>query len=260
MRYGFCHLAIAPLRKENNERAEMISQLIFGDSFKIIQELEDKIQIENFEDQYIGWVDKKQVIGISKTDYYAYNQTPKLLVTQAITHIIQTNIDTNQKIIYPIYLGSQLVGEKFQIGNILFQVLEPKHISRPKINIHSLITIALKYISTPYLWGGKSLYGIDCSGFTQMSYKQIGVNLLRDAKDQVTQGEDVRAIDLAEKGDLCFFSNSEGKITHVGIYIGNNQIIHSSGQVRIDPIDSNGIIPEHSSTYTHQLNKIKRYL
>lgn len=260
MRYGFCHIAIVPLRKENSERSEMISQLIFGDCFKILEQIEDKILIENFDDQYVGWVDQKQTIEISQTDYNAYTSTSKQIVSQAITHIVQTNQKTNQKIIYPIYLGSQLIGEKFQLGDILFQLIEPHHIVKPKTSIHSLMTISLKYISTPYLWGGKSLYGIDCSGFTQMCYKQIGVNLLRDAKDQITQGEEVKTLEEAEKGDLCFFHNTEGKITHVGIYIGSNLIIHASGQVRIDPIDQKGILPQHSSTYSHQLNKIKRYL
>lgn len=260
MRYGFCHIAITPLRKENSERSEMISQLIFGDCFKILQQIEDKIQIENFEDQYSGWVDQKQTIEISQTDYKAYTETPKQIVNQAQTHIIQTNQKNKQKIIYPIYLGSQVIGEKFQVGEILFQIIEPHHINKPKTNIHSLITIALKYISAPYLWGGKSLYGLDCSGLTQMCYKQIGVHLLRDAKDQVTQGEEVKTLEEAEKGDLCFFHNSVGQITHVGIYIGGNQILHASGQVRVDPIDQQGILPKYSNEYTHQLNKIKRYL
>lgn len=260
MKYGFCHIAIVPIRKENNERSEMISQLIFGDCFIILQEVEDKIQIKNFEDKYIGWIDGKQIIEITKTDYNAYTQSSKLIVNQAITHIVQTNQEDKERIIYPIYLGSQLVGEKFQVGNILFQIIEPKHISRPKTNIYSLITIALKYISSPYLWGGKSLFGLDCSGFVQMSYKQIGVHLLRDAKDQVTQGEEVVGIDNAKKGDLCFFHSSEGRITHVGIYLGENKIIHASGQVRIDNIDDYGILPQHSTIYTHKLDTIKRYL
>ncbi|MDD4683680.1 MAG: C40 family peptidase [Bacteroidales bacterium] len=260
MRYGFCHIAIAPLRKENSERSEMISQLIFGDCFKILEQIEDKILIENFDDQYVGWVDQKQTTEISQADYNAYTSTSKQIVTLDQTYISQTNQKTKQRIIYPIYLGSQLIGEKFQLGDILFQILEPKSINKPKTNILSLITIALKYVSAPYLWGGKSLYGIDCSGLTQMCYKQIGVNILRDAKDQITQGEDVLSIEEAEKGDLCFFHNQEGKITHVGIYIGSNLIIHASGQVRIDTIDQKGILPQHSSTYTHHLNKIKRYL
>lgn len=260
MRYGFCHIAIVPIRKENSERSEMISQLIFGDCFKILEQIEDKILIENFDDQYVGWVDQKQTIEISQTDYKAYTAKSKQIVTLDQTYISQTNQKTKQRIIYPIYLGSQLIGEKFQLGDIIFQILKPKSINKTKTNILSLITIALKYVSAPYLWGGKSLYGIDCSGFTQMCYKQIGVNLLRDAKDQITQGEEVKTLEEAEKGDLCFFHNTEGKITHVGIYIGSNLIIHASGQVKIDPIDQKGILPQHSSTYSHQLNKIKRYL
>lgn len=260
MKYGFCHLGIVPLRKESNERSEMVTQLLFGDAFTVLDEIEDRILIENFDDSYRGWVDKKQITEINFEEFDSYIKSSKQLIKDAIAYVFQTNIKTKEKIIYPIYLGSQVVSPKFQLGNILFEISKSSLTKNLNTTSLHLMTIALKYLSVPYLWGGKSLFGIDCSGFTQMCYKQIGVHLLRDASEQATQGEEVNNLDSAQKGDLCFFSNKEGIITHVGIYMGNNEIIHSSGQVRIDKIDDIGIFRLDKQAYSHNLFKINRYL
>lgn len=260
MKYGFCNLGIVPVRKESSERSEMVTQLLFGDIFTILDENEDRYFIENYDDSYKGWVDKKQVIEISSEEFSAYSKEAKLIVKEAITFAFQTNTSTKEKIIYPIYLGSKVVAQKFQLGDILFEFTQNSLTHNLNTTSLHLITVALKYLSTPYLWGGKSLFGIDCSGFTQMCYKQIGVLLLRDASEQATQGEEIIDISLAKKGDLCFFSNKEGKIIHVGIYLGEGKIIHSSGQVRIDKIDEKGIFRIDTQTYSHTLSKINRYL
>ncbi|MBP1631326.1 MAG: hydrolase Nlp/P60 [Bacteroidetes bacterium] len=260
MKYGFCNLAIVPVRADMQERAEQVTQLLFGDAFTILDHNKDRYFIQNFEDGYKGWIDSKQVIEITEDEYYSYIQTQKSFVKDSIAYIFQTNQKTQEKIIYPIYMGSQIVNLKFQLGGILFEISE-NSISKTLItNKIRLMSIAIKYLSTPYLWGGKSLFGIDCSGFTQMCYKQIGINLLRDASEQITQGEEIENISLAESSNLCFFSNKEGKIIHVGIYMGEGKIIHSSGQVRIDQIDEEGILNSTTQTYTHHLHKIKRFL
>jgi hypothetical protein len=260
MEYGFCHLGIIPLRKESKEQSEQVSQLLFGDSFIVLDKNDNWLLIENFDDKYIGWVDKKQVIGLNQSEFETYTQASKQFVREAIAYVFQTNTITKEKIIYPIYLGSQIVSAKFQLNNILFEISQSSLTQNIVTSSLHLITIALKYLSTAYLWGGKSLFGIDCSALTQMCYKQIGVNLLRDASQQITQGEQVKDIASAQKADLCFFTNDQGKVVHVGIYMGNGEIIHSSGQVRIDKIDQKGIFRQDTQTYSHSLYMIKRIL
>jgi cell wall-associated NlpC family hydrolase len=117
---------------------------------------------------------------------------------------------------------------------------------------------AMLYLNSPYQWGGRSPFGIDCSGFAQMVYKLKKIKLLRDASQQATQGEVVNLLEEAEPGDLAFFDNEEGNITHVGILLDHFRVIHASGSVRIDSIDHEGIYDEKQGKYTHRLRLMKR--
>jgi cell wall-associated NlpC family hydrolase len=128
---------------------------------------------------------------------------------------------------------------------------------KPKDN---LVKTAYQYLNSPYLWGGKTPFGIDCSGFTQMVYKLNGYKLLRDASQQSTQGEVLSFIEESEPGDLAFFDNEEGKIIHVGIMLENNYIIHASGKVRIDRLDHLGIYNAEINRHTHRLRVIKKII
>jgi cell wall-associated NlpC family hydrolase len=128
-----------------------------------------------------------------------------------------------------------------------------------KPNADAIKERAMPFLSTPYLWGGRSVFGIDCSGFTQMVFRFFNIPLLRDAYLQATQGDVVGFLQEARCGDLAFFDNAEGRITHVGILLNDQEIIHSSGNVRIDKIDNAGIINVETSVRTHKLRIIKRY-
>lgn len=126
------------------------------------------------------------------------------------------------------------------------------------LNKSNIVNTALLYLNTPYLWGGKTPFGIDCSGFTQMVYKLNGFNILRDASQQASQGEVLSFIEESSPGDLAFFDNNEGEITHVGIIMEDHRIIHAHGKVRIDLLDQSGIYNLDTKTHSHKLRVIKK--
>ena len=111
-----------------------------------------------------------------------------------------------------------------------------------------------------YLWGGRNALGIDCSGFTQMMYRIFGIQLPRDASEQVKIGETVDFLTEAQTGDLAFFENKDHKIIHVGMLMDNESIMHASGRVKINRIDATGIVSEEDGQHTHQLRIIKRII
>ena len=159
----------------------------------------------------------------------------------------------------PIPLGASLSFmdcEEINTRNFDFEGLRVSGV-RPKGN---LIPTAFMYLNAPYLWGGKTPFGIDCSGLTQMVYKLNGYKLPRDASQQATEGEPLSFIEESEPGDLAFFDNDEGNIIHVGLIMENNYIIHASGKVRIDRLDHLGIYNAETNRHTHKLRVIKKYV
>ena len=250
--FGICNLAIVPMRFEPSDKSEQISQLLFGEHFKIINKNPKCVFVELAYDGYQGWIDAKQFQFISEEYFNILEHTPNVLSADLIEYI---STSTNQLI--PIPLGSSLsfldndaINEsKFSFDGI--KVCGKKDKS-------NLIKTAFMYLNAPYLWGGKSPFGIDCSGFTQMVYKLNGFELLRDASQQASQGIALSFIEESEPGDLAFFDNEEGKITHVGIMMDDNYIIHASGKVRIDRLDHLGIYNVDSGRHTHKLRVIKK--
>ncbi|WP_405296991.1 NlpC/P60 family protein [Algibacter sp. Ld11] len=249
MQYGICNLSIVPLRLEPSDASELISQVIYGDLFKVLEQRKNWSKIRIAFDTYEGWVDNKQYVELTEEQYTNLNNEPLKLSADLVEFIE----DKNEQL-YPIVFGSSLNGLSFlnhdYDGGIISGI-------RPKSNI---IKTAFTYLNAPYLWGGKTPFGIDCSGFTQMVYKLNGYKLLRDASQQATQGEALSFIEESEPGDLAFFDNSEGTITHVGLIMEDNYIIHAHGKIRIDRLDHSGIYNVDRNTHTHKLRVIKKII
>ena len=252
--FGICNLAIVPVRAEASDRSEQVSQLLFGEHFKIIEMTAKWVQVEIAYDGYIGWIDSKQYQAISEEQYQILNNTPIVLNADLVEYITTPN---NQ--LTSITLGASLSfldNEEINTSKYSFEGIKVCG-QKPKSD---LVKTAFMYLNAPYLWGGKTPFGIDCSGFTQMVYKLNGHSLLRDASQQATQGEALSFIEESEPGDLAFFDNEEGNIIHVGIMMENNYIIHASGKVRIDRLDHLGIYNAEVNRHTHKLRVIKKVI
>ena len=212
------------------------------------------VQIELAFDNYIGWIDTKQYQPITEEHYTVLNNTPIVLNSDLVEYITTPN---NQ--LTSITLGASLSfldNEEINTSKYSFEGIKVCG-QKPKSD---LVKTAFMYLNAPYLWGGKTPFGIDCSGFTQMVYKLNGYSLLRDASQQATQGEALSFIEESEPGDLAFFDNEEGNIIHVGIMMENNYIIHASGKVRIDRLDHLGIYNAEVNRHTHKLRVIKKII
>jgi hypothetical protein len=249
MNYGICNLSVIPLRGEANDKSELVSQVLYGEIFKVLEIRAKWSRIRLAFDSYEGWIDNKQFLYISEEEYGSLKKQKPVLSSDLVDFLTTSE---NQ-------LLSICVGSSVGSANLLNHHFEGKHQSKIFPKEH-LIETAITYLNTPYLWGGKTPFGIDCSGFTQMVYKLNGYKLLRDASQQSTQGEPLSFIEESEPGDLAFFDNVEGNIIHVGIIMRDNYIIHAHGKVRIDRLDHSGIFNYQARAHTHQLRVIKRII
>mgnify|MGYP000981532326 CR=1 FL=1 len=256
MQYGICNLSIIPVRIEQNDASEMVTQLLFGEHFKVLEAQKKWSKIRNAFDNYEGWIDNKQYEQITEEAYSKLENSTFPLAADLIDFATDEKGQFSTVCIgsnLPFYKNQNLIlnTTKFHYEGEIFTKKLPKD---------SIIEIAYKFLNTPYLWGGKTPFGIDCSGFTQMVYKLCGYKLLRDASQQAAQGEVLSFIEESEPGDLAFFDNSEGVITHVGIIMKDNYIIHAHGKVRIDMIDHSGIFNLDNQKHTHKLRVIKKII
>lgn len=252
--FGICNLAIIPLRAEASDRSEIVSQVLFGEHFIILEKSNQWAKIKLQFDGYEGWVDEKQFQQISAQDFEGIENEEPLLNADLIEYITSP-----ENLLMPIPLGASLnfLGRStINKKNLDFEGMKITG-KKPKSN---LINTAFMYLHAPYLWGGKTPFGIDCSGLTQMVYKINGYKLLRDASQQALQGEPLSFIEECEPGDLAFFDNEEGKIIHVGIVMDDNYILHASGKVRIDRLDHLGIYNAETNRHTHRLRVIKKII
>ena len=236
----------------------MVTQLLFGDSLKVLEEQGSWLKIQVEFDGYECWVDKKQVAQISEDEYNALLHKAPHYTSELLSLVSQNSTS----LLYPIVLGTRLphfADGQLKIGREGYNFDGVCQVSPNEPNRDKIVTMAMDYLNTPYLWGGKTPFGIDCSGLTQMVYRQNGLKLLRDANQQAEQGELLSFVEESQPGDLAFFDNDEGRIVHTGIVLSNQKIIHASGQVRIDSFDHQGIFNHHRKDYSHRLRLLKRY-
>lgn len=248
MQYGIAFLGIVPLRAEPAHTSEMLSQLLYGETCKVLEERTKWSRIRTSFEGLEAWIDNKQISKINESQYQQlYSEAPKLSAD-----LVEFVSGENQLI--PIPLGSTLNGidllDHQHSGNTITGILRKER----------LIETAFLYLNAPYLHGGRSPFGIDASGFTQMVYKLHGYKLIRHAAQQAQQGDSLSFIEESEPGDLAFFDSPEGIINHVGIIMNDNYIIHADGRVRLDRIDHSGIYNVELRRHTHQLRVIKKII
>jgi len=251
MTYGICNLAVTPLRSAASDEAEIVSQLVFGDHVEILEDSQPWIQIKNSFDGYIGWMDFKQLVYIDEPTYQSgINQQHFTVASKSLE---LTGPFGN----LTIFLGASLPfynGQFCQLGDQKYFV----NTTLETISPNEIVRISKYYLNAPYLWGGKSLFGIDCSGLVQNIFKTININLPRDASQQVLQGQDVIWSER-QAGDVAFYTTSSDKVTHVGLLVSKDEIIHAHGRVRIDHVDLKGIYNDEQDKYTHVYHSLKRF-
>lgn len=255
--FGICSVACAPIRLKPSDTSEMISQLLFGECVQVHRKYKSWVFIRCTLDGYEGWVDLKQIIRISNEEHLALSSDYACSI-----EVMQVIYNTENA--FPVLLGSSLPhfdglhvrmpDSKFVCNGL---VLDPTSVEITPERIERLTKL---FLHAPYLWGGRSVFGIDCSGFTQVVFKMLGLAIPRDASQQVHEGTIIDFVANAQVGDLAYFENEQQKVIHVGIVLDDHKIIHASGKVRIDTLDHHGIFNSETKRYTHKLKIIKRIL
>jgi cell wall-associated NlpC family hydrolase len=242
MKYGIINVAVATCRAEASHKSEQINQLIFGDLYSILEESADWIKVKAEYDDYEGWIHRKHHSAIQNSELRKLRSATTVL-TLDLLGTVKNKLD---KTMTSIPMGSTIRYDHYSYkGKIAKQ-------SRSK-----LFKYAHKYLNAPYLWGGKTAFGIDCSGFVQMTHRLVGIKLPRDSWQQALVGKKVASLAKAKAGDLCFFGDGE-KVTHVGMLLTKTAIIHASGKVRVDLMTEDGIFNAELNKLTHKLKSIRR--
>ncbi len=253
---GIVLIPLVPVRTAPAETAEMCTQLLFGERVELLEVQERWIRIRNMTDQYEGWADRKMIHPLNEQEAgtldqaqwkhvqipacsCALNGTPVLLPGGSLIPFMNT---------VPCMPAGQTL------------LIDDTWVDEQPADTGRIVHLAQQYRQAPYLWGGKSVMGIDCSGFVQVVFAMCGIVLPRDASLQAGHGESIEGLDQAQAGDLAFFENAQGRIVHVGILLGPDRIIHASGQVKTERIDRQGIISAQTGMYTHRLSHIQRFM
>ena len=237
MSYGICNLSVMPIRKEASHTSEMVSQLLYNELYEVLDEKPGWYLIKSMEDQYEGWIQGIQHHAVSEHDYLDLKSKKRYIVDQPML---------------------EYQGRFLSMGTMLFEPVPGSMTIPESFSPALMLEFGQKFLNAPYLWGGRNIFGIDCSGFVQLCARAAGKQLPRDASQQVNEGELVYFLPEIQPGDLAFFGNEDGHIVHVGMMLDNERILHASGQVRIDYLDQTGIFNRERNEHTHRLQVIKR--
>ena len=245
------------MRQEPSHRSELVNQLLFGDVFEILEQQPEWVHIKLTYDHYQGWVHRNQVSLLEESEWQAIrNEGSKTVSTDLIQVLEDKTLNTSFAVgaacTFPFFEKGKfsLAGKVYEYPGQVHRIEAP--------DPEQVVMHAMTFLNTPYLWGGRSPFGIDCSGFTQLAFKMAGIIIPRDASIQAQYGEAIHLIHEAQPGDLMFFDNEEQEITHVGIFVNEGHIIHAHGKVRVDLIDHHGIYSRELKRYTHPLRLIRR--
>jgi cell wall-associated NlpC family hydrolase len=254
---AICTLSMVPMRGEPKHKSEMVSMLLFGEAFTVNESLDHWHHIKCRNDNYEGWIFSRLLHLVNQDFLKRYDAENPVYCGEMLASAHNRDRD------YYMSFGSRLPlfdGSHFYLGDEKVDYTRTTISPDAKKDPAHLMDIAKKYRYTPYLWGGRSLLGIDCSGFTQMVFALCGHKLPRDASQQVACGKAIDSLDEAKAGDLAFFSENGQKVTHVGILTGDGKIIHASDDVRVDKIDEQGIFNRDLKQYTLKASAIRRVL
>ena len=259
MNHGIVQTPCIAVRKEAAEQSEMTSQLLFGEIFDILDALPQWLLVRNRYDGYEGWISRSGTRLLNPEDIELYGRYSSIIQKDAFLSLQKTSGE--ERMLVPA--GSVLYFEEKQSLKIhcgdTYRMEKPIKPLSGELS-DKIIKTGRQLLNIPYLWGGRSTYGVDCSGLVQTIMKIIGIPLGRDTSVQVTEGSALNMLPEARTGDLLFFDNEEGEIVHVGILMEEGQVLHASGLVRIDPIDHQGIYNRELKRYTHKLRVIKRII
>ena len=253
--------SVVPVRTEPREGAEQSTQMIFGELCTVLEQKPRWDRVKLNLDGQEGWVDEKMITPMSDDEYRSYSEALSSAATVVFPMAYAVSENNGQTI--PLTAGTRLTHYKdgrFEVLGVGFRI-DPSlvRVQPYEMNQENLLQAVRFFLNIPYLWGGKNAMGMDCSGFTQTVMALFGKHLLRNASEQATQGEAVASLKEAQAGDLVFFDHEDGKISHVGIVIDPERVIHCSGRVKVEKLDETGIFSAEKGEYTHHLVAIRRY-